>query len=313
MAVQDKPTDVLTGKTPTPSGDVEKNLVDESIEKKEKVQQKPSINSDDFYSDALTEMTINNIADGKRLLVVALVGFAKYGKTTFVSSLYYQFLTNVEFCDHIMYDSDTYVGFEKRLLIRSTKTPLDENQKRTLKGENSLLTMTLKPKNGDAFKFVVSDKSGEDYDSFSIEAGDVEDNKILSVANQILLFVDSTILLNKVADINFHYKGLLEELAKSDLIKPSTALRIVFNKVDEIPTDDDVIKQKFEGLKSEFEKKLSDYFPNNSILISEIDSTGASDNFKSIKELCQELLALDNHGGDKAKEILDWVKKEMEK
>lgn len=312
MAGQDKPTDVLTGKASSQLSETEKNPVDESIEKKENVQQKPSINSEDFYSDALTEQTINNIADGKRLVVVALVGFAKYGKTTFVSSLYYQFLSNVEFCNHIMYDSDTYVGFEKRLLIRTTKTPLDENQKRTLKGESSLVSMTLESKNGDAFKFVISDKSGEDYDSFSIDAGDVDENKILSVANQILIFVDSNILLNKVADINYHYKGLLGELEKSNLIKPSTALRIVFNKVDEVPTDD-ATKQKFDGLKSGFEKMLSGYFPNNSILTSEIDSTGASDNFKSIKDLCQDLLSLDNHGGNKAKEILDWVKKEMEK
>lgn len=311
MAGQDKPTDVLTGKTSSQPSETEKNPVEENVVKKEEVQQKSGINLDDFYSDALTGQTINNIADGKRLVVVALVGFAKYGKTTFVSSLYYQFLTNLEFCGHIMYDSDTYVGFEKRLLIRSTKTPLDENQKRTLKGENSLLSMTLESKNGDAFKFIVSDKSGEDYDSFSIDAGDVEDNKILSVANQILLFVDSDILLNKVADINYHYKGLLSELAKSDLIKPTTSLRIVFNKVDKVP-EDDVSKQKFEGLKSGFEKMLRGYFPNNNILTSEIDSTGASDNFNSIQELCQELLALDNHGGDKGKEALDWVKKEME-
>ena len=311
MAGQDKPTDVLTGKTSSQLSETEKNPVDESIEKKENVRQKPSINSDDFYSDALTEQTINNIADGKRLVVVALVGFAKYGKTTFVSSLYYQFLINVEFCNHIMNDSDTYVGFEKRLLIRTTKTPLDENQKRTLKGENSLVSMTLKPKDGDAFKFVISDKSGEDYQDFSLEAGDAKDNKILSVANQILLFVDSDRLLNKVSNVNFHYKGLLDELAKSNLIKPSTALRIVFNKIDEVPDDETTII-KFEGLKTEFEKMLKGYFPNNTILKSQVDSTGASDDFKSIKELCQDLLALNTHEGDKAKEILDWVKKEME-
>lgn len=311
MAGQDKPTDVLTGKTSSQLSETEKNPVDESIEKKENVQQKPSINSEDFYSDALTEQTINNIADGKRFVVVALVGFAKYGKTTFVSSLYYQFLSNVEFCNHIMYDSDTYVGFEKRLLIRTTKTPLDENQKRTLKGENSLVSMTLKPKDGDAFKFVISDKSGEDYQDFSLEAGDAKDNKILSVANQILLFVDSDILLNKVSNVNFHYRGLLDELAKSDLIRPSTALRIVFNKIDEVPEDETTIL-KFEGLKTEFEKMLKGYFPNNTILKSQIDSTGASDGFKSIKELCQDLLALNTHEGGKAKEMLDWVKKEME-
>lgn len=311
MAGQDKPTDVLTGKASSQLSETEKNPVDESIEKKENLQQKPSINSEDFYSDALTEQTINNIADGKRFVVVALVGFAKYGKTTFVSSLYYQFLSNVEFCNHIMYDSDTYVGFEKRLLIRTTKTPLDENQKRTLKGENSLVSMTLKPKDGDAFKFVISDKSGEDYQDFSLEAGDAKDNKILSVANQILLFVDSDILLNKVSNVNFHYRGLLDELAKSDLIKPSTALRIVFNKIDEVPEDETTIT-KFESLKTEFEKMLKGYFPNNTILKSQIDSTGASDGFKSIKELCQDLLALNTHEGGKAKEMLDWVKKEME-
>lgn len=311
MAGQDKPTDVLTGKASSQLSETEKNPVDESIEKKENLQQKPSINSEDFYSDALTEQTINNIADGKRFVVVALVGFAKYGKTTFVSSLYYQFLSNVEFCNHIMYDSDTYVGFEKRLLIRTTKTPLDENQKRTLKGENSLVSMTLKPKDGDAFKFVISDKSGEDYQDFSLEAGDAKDNKILSVANQILLFVDSDILLNKVSNVNFHYRGLLDELAKSDLIKSSTALRIVFNKIDEVPEDETTIT-KFEGLKTEFEKMLKGYFPNNTILKSQIDSTGASDGFKSIKELCQDLLALNTHEGGKAKEMLDWVKKEME-
>ena len=57
---------------------------------------------------------------------------------------------------------------------------------------------------------------------------------------------------------------------------------------------------------------LKGYFPNNTILKSQIDSTGASDGFKSIKELCQALLALNTYEGDKAKKMLDWVKKEME-
>lgn len=88
------------------------------------MKKKPLITTEDpsaLYCDALNEHNINQVADGSETAIVVLVGFEEYGKSTFASSLYHCFFSKEQYCGHIMYDSETYSGFERRLLVRSMK------------------------------------------------------------------------------------------------------------------------------------------------------------------------------------------------
>ena len=67
-----------------------------------------------FYGDALNDSNINNIVGESQPHVVVLVGFPKYGKSTFVASFYHAVMTTGQIGKYKFVDSDTLVGFERR-------------------------------------------------------------------------------------------------------------------------------------------------------------------------------------------------------
>ena len=175
MVIENKATDVITGKKNDPEATKEVISGTEGGNGQKTKTTDNTVVVEEYYCDALNEHNVNKIADGSRLNIVAIVGFIDYGKTTFVSTLYHQLLTNVEFCDHVMYDSDTFIGFERRFLIRSLNTPIEETSKRTIKGEDSLLALSLDSKENGRYKLILSDKSGEDYADFTGSEEEMKD------------------------------------------------------------------------------------------------------------------------------------------
>jgi len=306
--MESKATAVIAGKTTTqdsPKETASRNEVSNAPHKG--ISDRQEI-LDDYYCDALNEHNVNKIADGSKLNIVAIVGFADYGKTTFVSSLYHQFLTNVEFSNHTMYDSDTFIGFERRFLIRSIQTPMEETGKRTIKGEDSLLALSLDSKENGRYKLILSDKSGEDYADFTGAEEEIGDYIILSLAHHILFFIDTDKLLNSMASVKYSYNGLINDLIDHDMIPDRCRLSVVFNKCD-------MVKDEQKELYEENKKKMMEFFEgvfkSAKVFPYEIDSTGASDSFASFKKLCDDLLSIENLTDKPNSEDLDWVKKEL--
>lgn len=305
MAFENKATDVITGKKNAPkttkevesegSGNIPKNETTEN-----------AVIADEYYCDALNEHNVNKIADGSRLNIVAIVGFVDYGKTTFVSTLYHQLLTNVEFCDHVMYDSDTFIGFERRFLIRSLNTPMEETSKRTIKGEDSLLALSLESKENGRYKLILSDKSGEDYADFTGSDEEMKDYVILSLAHHILFFIDSEKLLNSLASVKYSYNGLVKDLVDHKMISNKNRVSLVFNKHDMVGDQEELYKENKKNMIDFFE----DVFKGMAVHQYEIDSTGASDHFASMSKLCKDIMSLTNQV-DKTTDDLNWVKKEL--
>lgn len=260
-----------------------------------------------LYCDALNEQTINQIADGKKKVVVVLVGFEEYGKSTFASSLYYKFFSDEEFCSHVMYDSDTYSGFERRLLIRSMKTNPETKTQRTIKGENSLLVLSLFSETAGKYKLVISDRSGEDYSSFSGTVEEIQDNQILTVADHVVFFVDSERMVDNFAKLRHGYNNCLRAMMEHDMLAENTHITIAFNKYD---------KKKDDPQYSDQKKKTEDLFgkllkgrPFDSF---EIDSTGVSDDFSSVANLTKRILLNANTAKNDKCSLLDWVNKELD-
>lgn len=307
MAIENKATDVITGKKNDPEATKEVAAGTEVGSGQKTKTAGKAVVAEEYYCDALNEHNVNKIADGSRLNIVAIVGFIDYGKTTFVSTLYHQLLTNVEFCDHVMYDSDTFIGFERRFLIRSLNTPMEETSKRTIKGEDSLLALSLDSKENGRYKLILSDKSGEDYADFTGSEEEMEDYVILSLAHHILFFIDTEKLLHSMASMRYRYNSLVKDLVEHGMITGKSRISVVFNKFDMVRDQKEQYNEK--------KKKILDFFEESleGIIIYpyEIDSTGASDNFASMSKLCKDIMSLTNQTAILDKNQLNWVKKEL--
>lgn len=306
MAIENKATDVITGMKNDPEA-TKKVAAGTEVDNGQKTKTtENTVVAEEYYCDALNEHNVNKIADGSRLNIVSIVGFVDYGKTTFVSTLYHQLLTNVEFCDHVMYDSDTFIGFERRFLIRSLNTPMEETSKRTIKGEDSLLALTLDSKENGRYKLILSDKSGEDYADFTGSEEEMKDYVILSLAHHILFFIDTEKLLHSMASVKYSYSGLVKDLVDHKMISNKNRVSLVFNKHDMVGDQEETYKENKKIMIDFFE----DVFKGMVVHQYEIDSTGASDHFASMSKLCKDIMSLTNQV-EKTTDDLNWVKKEL--
>lgn len=306
MAIENKATDVITGMKNDPEA-TKKVAAGTEVDNGQKTKTtENAVVAEEYYCDALNEHNVNKIADGSRLNIVAIVGFVDYGKTTFVSTLYHQLLTNVEFCDHVMYDSDTFIGFERRFLIRSLNSPMEETSKRTIKGEDSLLALTLDSKENGRYKLILSDKSGEDYADFTGSEEEMKDYVILSLAHHILFFIDTEKLLHSMASVKYSYNGLVKDLLDHKMISNKNRVSLVFNKHDMVGDQEEIYKENKKIMIDFFE----DVFKGMVVHQYEIDSTGASDHFASMSKLCKDIMSLTNQV-EKTTDDLNWVKKEL--
>lgn len=305
--MESKATEVITGKKSTQVPIKEQVTGADAVNVQPTRRTEDGLFSEEYYCDALNEHNVNQIADGSRLNIVAIVGFIDYGKTTFVSTLYHKLLTNVEFCGHIMYDSDTYIGFERRFLIRSIKTPMEETSKRTIKGEDSLLALSLDSKENGRYKLILSDKSGEDYADFTGSDEEMKDYVILSLAHHILFFVDTDKLLKSMASVKYSYNGLVKDLVDHKMISPKCRVSLVFNKYDVVGQQNELYNENKKIMVDFFE----DVFSGKEVHLYEIDSTGASDDFKSMSRLCKDIMLLACQTETSSKEGLNWVKQEL--
>ena len=84
-----------------------------------------------YYGDALNDSNINDIVGESQPHVVVLVGFPKYGKSTFVASFYHAVMTTGQIGKYKFVDSDTLVGFERRAYIRQAELRIKKRLDRT--------------------------------------------------------------------------------------------------------------------------------------------------------------------------------------
>lgn len=98
-----------------------------------------------FLGDAIKdESSVNSLLCDRKPTVVSIIGFPGYGKTCFIATTYQILLNEGKLDEFNFVDSDTFVGFERRIYMRRC-TVLDENSapqtKRTLRGEGHILTL----------------------------------------------------------------------------------------------------------------------------------------------------------------------------
>ena len=183
---------------------------------------------------------------------------------------------------------------------------MEETSKRTIKGEDSLLALTLDSKENGRYKLILSDKSGEDYADFTGSEEEMKDYVILSLAHHILFFIDTEKLLHSMASVKYSYNGLVKDLVDHKMISNKNRVSLVFNKHDMVGDQEETYKENKKIMIDFFE----DVFKGMVVHQYEIDSTGASDHFASMSKLCKDIMSLTNQV-EKTTDDLNWVKKEL--
>lgn len=194
-----------------------------------------------LFCDAKSQLDLNKFINAEKPKLVALVGFADYGKSTFIGSLYQLLIQNHEYKGYSLVDSDTYVGFERRVFLRRENSENISDTKRNILGENDILNLILQSEKNDRHQILISDKAGETYSKYISSNAEIENDCVLENADLIIFFVDAEVDSRKLAEhnqIQQKYESLLSRLKDLQKIKAQSSYAIVYTKVDKVEGDD---------------------------------------------------------------------------
>lgn len=263
----------------------------------------------EFFCDAKSQSELNEFVNSEKPKLVALVGFADYGKSTFIGSLYQQLIVNLNYGGYSFVDSDTYVGFERRVFLRRINDDNISDTKRNILGENDILVFNLRSVQGKLHQIIVSDKAGETYSKYISSDEEIKKDIVLQSADLILFFVDAELDSKSLAEHNLiaeKYESILTRLKAKGKINEGTTYAVVFTKVDKVNTD-------------ERKKKLADRCEKIKQLFVELTGTEAEGVYEVnsrdlINESLNELFAkiISPKQATEAVKEIDWVKMEIE-
>lgn len=263
-----------------------------------------------YYGDALNDSNINNIVGDSQPHVVVLVGFPKYGKSTFVASFYHAVMTTGQIGKYKFVDSDTLVGFERRAYIRNAELKIKTRLDRTLMYDDFFLSLLFENQlTGNKVKLILSDRSGEDYREYGKFEAAISKDKALNYARHIIFFLDAEAVADdRYLDMQNDLSMLLPRMKKYGAFGGKKCVDVVFNKIDLVTenmennytTNRDEIVSKISAVTSvnRVDALQSLYVPMND------DCTKF---FEYLLDSCEQPEAL----SEEEKEKQDWVNRKL--
>lgn len=263
-----------------------------------------------FFCDAKSQEQLNDFVTNEKPKLVVLVGFEGYGKSTFIGALYQQMIQNQEYGGYSLVDSETYVGFERRVFLRRENRENTSDTKRNILRENDILDMLLLSEKGEKHRILISDKAGETYRKYISSDEEVEKDIVMENADMTLFFVDAEADSKLLVDHNSivqKYESLLDRLKTQDKIEESMSYCIVFTKCDKVTTEEG--RKKLAERKDKLCARFTELVGTNPYATYEVNSTDLEND-----ELNKVFtLILKPSGYVEALSELDWVKMEIEK
>lgn len=194
-----------------------------------------------LYGDALNDNTVNNLVDDINPHVVVLVGFPKYGKSTFVSSLYHAVMKNGSIGKYKFVDSETILGFERRAHIRREELRINKRLDRTpIYADYFLSLVFLNSVTKQKIKLVLSDRSGENYKDYGTRGEIINSDKALNRAQHIIFFLDAyAMATDGFLDMQQNLGLLVSRMINYGTFKDGKRVDVVFNKTDLLTKKDD--------------------------------------------------------------------------
>lgn len=262
-----------------------------------------------MYCDAKSQNELNYFVDCEKPKLVALVGFANFGKSTFIGSLYQLLIENRNYKGYSFVDSETYAGFERRVFLRRVNGDNVSDTKRNILKENDILHLKLRSDKGVLHQVLVSDKAGETYSRYISSDEEIRRDIVLEKADLVVLFVDSVVDSKSLAEHNLiveKYESLLTRLKIQKKISADTLYIVVFTKADKVKITGN--EKKYLVRKNQLCGKIKEVIGVAPIDVYEVNS-------KNIDDVCLnrvfETIISPKPQGNIPKEI-DWAKMEIE-
>jgi len=258
-----------------------------------------------MYCDAKSQQELNEFVDSEKPKLVALVGFAGVGKSTFIGALYQLLIEKLNYKGYAFVDSETYVGFERRVFLRRVNGDNISDTKRNILKENDILHLNLRSDKGVLHQVLISDKAGETYARYTSSDDEIGRDIVLENADLLVLFVDAEADSKSLAEHNLiveKYESLLSRLKTQKKLSAATSYAVVFTKADMVTATER--KKKLAERKKLLCKKIADVLGTEPVEVYEVNSKALED--EALNSVFERIISPKTQV-EGPKEI-DWVK-----
>ena len=263
-----------------------------------------------MYCDAKGQQDLNEFVDSEKPKLVALVGFANYGKSTFIGALYQQLIEKLNYKGYAFVDSETYVGFERRVFLRRVNGEGISDTKRNILKENDILHLMLRSEKGHSHQVLISDKAGETYARYSSSDEEIGRDIVLENADLVVMFVDAEAGSKSLAEHNMiveRYESMLTRLKSQKKLSADTSYVVVFTKADKVTTAER--KKKLADRKTLLCNKFTEVLGSDPIDVYEVNSKSLDD--EALNNVFVRILSPKPQ--EKRPKEIDWVKTEIDR
>ena len=263
-----------------------------------------------MYCDAKNQLELNEFVDTEKPKLVALVGFADFGKSTFIGALYQLLIENLNYKGYSFVDSETYVGFERRVFLRRVNGEDISDTKRNILKENDILHLKLRSEKGYSHHVLISDKAGETYSKYISSDEEIGRDIVLQNSDLVVLFVDAEADSKSLAEHNLiseKYESLLSRLKIQKKLSAAISYVVVFTKTDKVTTAEQ--KKKLADRRELLCGKFAEVLGEEPVEVYEVNSKNLGD--EALNNVFERIISPKTQV-EGPKEI-DWLKMEIDK
>lgn len=263
-----------------------------------------------MYCDAKSQQELNEFVDSEKPKLVALVGFADFGKSTFIGALYQQLIEKLSYKGYAFVDSETYVGFERRVFLRRVNGEDISDTKRNILKENDILHLKLRSDKGHTHQVLISDKAGETYARYSSSDEEVGRDIVLENADMVVLFVDAEADSKSLAEHNLiveKYESMLSRLKSQKKLSADISYVVVFTKADKVTTAER--KKKLADRRELLCKKFAEILGADPLEVYEVNSKALDDT--ALNNVFERVISPKTQ--EEGPKEIDWVKMEIDR
>ena len=263
-----------------------------------------------MYCDAKSQQELNEFVDSEKPKLVALVGFADFGKSTFIGALYQQLIEKLSYKGYAFVDSETYVGFERRVFLRRVNGEDISDTKRNILKENDILHLKLRSDKGHTHQVLISDKAGETYARYSSSDEEVGRDIVLENADMVVLFVDAEADSKLLAEHNLiveKYESMLSRLKSQKKLSADISYVVVFTKADKVTTAER--KRKLADRRGLLCKKFAEVLGADPLEVYEVNSKSLDD--IALNNVFERVISPKTQ--EEGPKEIDWVKMEIDR
>lgn len=267
-------------------------------------------NGQSMYCDAKGQQDLNEFVNSEKPKLVALVGFANYGKSTFIGALYQQLIEKLNYKGYAFVDSATYVGFERRVFLRRVNGEDISDTKRNILKENDILHLMLRSEKGHSHQVLISDKAGETYARYSSSDEEIGRDIVLENADLVVMFVDAEAGSKSLAEHNMiveRYESMLTRLKSQKKLSAATSYVVVFTKADKVTSAER--KKKLADRKILLCNKFTEVLGSEPIDVYEVNSKSLDD--EALNNVFERIISPKPQ--EEGPKEIDWVKTEIDR